>query len=103
MPANIRLVFGIFTMALAGVVVMFFVSLAHGHSFYDPWCCNERDCRPIEAKYVHETQEGWDIAPSEGGGFVARGKERQSPDGGYHICRYPAQEIRCFYAPAMGS
>lgn len=30
MPANIRLVFGIFTMALAGVVIMFFVSLAHG-------------------------------------------------------------------------
>jgi hypothetical protein len=76
---------------------------ARGHEWYDPWCCNEKDCGPIESKYVHETAEGWDIAPSEGGGFVPRGKERQSPDGGYHICRFPAQEIRCFYVPAMGS
>lgn len=100
---NIPLWLAAFGMAMIGVMMMLLVSRAHAHSFYDPWCCSDRDCRPIEAKFVHETLAGWDIAKEAGGGFFPRGNERQSPDGEFHICRFPASEIRCFYVPPRGS
>jgi hypothetical protein len=96
-------------LAVAFALLAIWAHPARGHQAASGWtypieCCSDRDCYLIESKYVHETQEGWDIAPSEGGGFVPRGKERQSPDGAYHLCRsVTSGAILCFFAPAMGS
>lgn len=93
---------------IIGLFLMF-MTRVYGHTAPSGWaypyeCCSDRDCKPIDAKLVHETSEGWDIAPSEGGGFVPRGKERQSPDGMYHLCRHEGSGlILCFFVPPMGS
>ncbi len=90
---------GLFLMAMTRV---------SGHEAPSGWsypleCCSNQDCKQIESRLVFESQEGFDIAPSEGGGFVARGKERPSPDGEYHLCRSQySGAILCLFVPPRG-
>lgn len=66
-------------------------SLAWGHDGYshapfDPRCCNDRDCRPLEPHEVVPVPGGFDVL----GHFVpfdaAEQARRRSPDGRFHAC-----------------
>ncbi len=69
-------------------------SPAWAHSWYDPWCCNERDC----TEYTGTVVEGPDGYKLENGLFVKYPDARVSQDSDFHICIYHG-ELRCFYAP----
>lgn len=96
---------------LPAIILFFFLALmarSYSHEAPSGWaypleCCSNQDCKQIESRLVFESQEGFDIAPSEGGGFVARGKERVSPDGEYHLCRSQySGAILCLFVPSRG-
>lgn len=97
--------------AIAVYVVM--VEKARGHSFYDPWCCSGSDCADIPAKAVKAVAGGYLVTLVPGDHhmvtkphtfLIPHDKRRDSPDGLYHICLYPTEnDMRCFYAPSMGS
>jgi hypothetical protein len=78
------------------------ISPALSHSFYDPWCCNDRDCTPVPGR----------LLPNGSYLFLVKGKEyivaekdvRASMDSQYHACQMPhASQPRCYYAPKAGS
>lgn len=74
---------------------------AHGHSWYPPECCSDRDCAPFPRNLVKETPEGYALATGE---FVERRKAKFSPDGDFHLCRSETtQIILCFFVPNNGS
>ena len=75
---------------------------AFGHSWYDPWCCNNTDCQPIKPEEVVATSEGYHI---KGQFFIPHGDDRirLSRDWDYHFCEYPTGQARCFYVPPGGS
>jgi hypothetical protein len=94
--------------------------------WYDPWCCNLKDCAPIPDHAVTATDDGWliQLQPgehpmiTEGTGpfsFVAPymesgqtksyGMTRRSKDEQFHACilHWMAEPSpRCFYRPEMG-
>jgi hypothetical protein len=71
------------------------------HSWYPSECCSDRDCAPVLANTIREAPEGFYVLPQ--GDFVERGKEKYSPDGEYHVCRYPSGGLICLFVPAKGS
>lgn len=86
------------------------------HSFYDPWCCNMRDCKPYHGR-VEETPKGYylpefgQVIPYKDAHGISRyapeaGTRYNVPDGEaqYHICFLPGEpnKIRCFYAKKGG-
>ena len=90
----------------------------YAHSFYSYFCCQgDRDCQPIPTKSVQITARGYlvTLQPNEHrmlGGVVGPtsylvpfADAKESPDGGFHACILPhnLKEIRCLYAPPMGS
>lgn len=68
------------------------------HSWYDPWCCNERDCQPYPHENVTVTDAGYLL---HDGMLVPFDEARTSQDGDYHRCVLAGQH-RCFYAPPVG-
>lgn len=98
---------------------------------YDPWCCNNKDCTPVGNATVELTPEGYlvtldpethDLAQSRiqrlfrypdadpSNDRLEPPEAMRSGDSKYHACvSRPAahynmqQNIRCFYAPEMGS
>lgn len=94
-----------------------FTLAAKSHSFYDPYCCNDKDCQPIKGTSVKETAAGYEVtlSPAEHIGlkkedkahtYVVRyGDAKPSPDGAFHACILPymPDTMRCFYAPVPGS
>ena len=88
------------------------------HSWYDPWCCNEKDCAPIPNESVTATDNGWYVVLEPGDHplvtkrqeFVVpyftrdkgrfQQKARKSKDHQFHACLYPNEDnMRCFYEP----
>ena len=58
------------------------------HSWYDPICCSDRDCRPVPATDVLEIEGGWKHLPS---GAIFRDEPnikriRPSHDSNFHVC-----------------
>lgn len=103
---RVTLAVAVILLPLIGVV-----TLARAHSFYPPECCSDRDCWPADGASAPgepqpvETASGWLL---HDGTWVARGEERPSPDGRYHVCRAGGVPdgvlIRigrraCFFAP----
>ncbi|WP_029031522.1 hypothetical protein [Salinarimonas rosea] len=70
---------------------------AAAHSWYDAWCCNDRDCSPYPASKVSVTDTGYVLAD---GTLVPFEEARTSRDGAYHRCVLNGRQ-RCFYAPPM--
>lgn len=70
---------------------------AAAHSWYDGWCCNERDCAPYPATNVSITDDGYRLAD---GTLVPFEEARTSKDSSYHRCVLHGRQ-RCFYAPPM--
>lgn len=83
---------------LAGLVLS---GAAFAHSFYDPYCCNDRDCRRISPDDVVETSKGYRVL---GRYFVPYLDKaiKPSQDADYHACEYPEGTLRCFYVPGGG-
>ena len=86
------------------------------HSWYDPWCCNTKDCQPIPKASVKITAKGYlvTLAPHEHPMLAKEAaphtylipfaEARESKDDDFHACLYPGPEtMRCFYAPPVGS
>jgi len=73
---------------------------APAHRWYPAWCCNDHDCRELEedkGETVLEEPDGWHLWD---GRVAARGSERPSPDGKYHLCEEATTKaIICFFAP----
>lgn len=77
---------------------------------YSAACCNERDCRPIDADRVEAIEGGYSV---DGGRFfVPYSKHMFSTDGRYHVCiLYEGNERErittdrgrlCLYTPEPG-
>jgi hypothetical protein len=98
---------------LAGMSMLY----ASAHSFYDPYCCNDKDCAPIKTAHVKPVAGGYlvRLRPEDHVGLskavgvreylVPYADAKPSPDGGFHACILPymPDTMRCFYAPPMGS
>lgn len=74
------------------------------HSWYDPYCCNDRDCRPVADGSVRPTTGGWFV--QETGETVPYSQARESQDGRFHVCIWPPgakiPKVRCLYVPPGG-
>jgi hypothetical protein len=68
------------------------------HSWYDPFCCNTTDCRPIPSEAVEVTPQGYRVLNA----IVPFAEARVSQDADYHVCELPKGVVRCFYAPPGG-
>ena len=115
--------------AIAAALALLIAAPADAHSWYDPYCCNADDCRPIPEDAVEATPGGWivtlthddhpDVPPGETMTRTFRyqdgqpGNElpssdpsgdpeaRQSPDSLHHACVFMGR-IRCFYEQMRG-
>jgi len=73
---------------------------ALSHSWYDPWCCNDRDCHPVDKELVTARPDGYHVQGYDR--VVPYSEARPSGDADFHICEIPTGHIRCFYAPPDG-
>jgi hypothetical protein len=95
---------------------------ARAHSFYDPECCSDKDCAPIDSKLVRITDSGYVVTVGPGqhpmvkhapvSFVIPYHTARESPDGRYHVCiteqhvspdgtaQFGASML-CFYRPPM--
>lgn len=74
---------------------LLFATPVLAHSWYDPQCCDGRDCEV----YIHE------IVPLPGGDYrlangqiVKASSVKRSQDDKFHLCRWDGV-ISCFYVP----
>jgi len=67
---------------------------AFAHSWYDPVCCDNRDCQ----EYTGTVVEGPTGYTLENGMVIPYASAKVSQDENFHICIYHGQ-YRCFYAP----
>jgi hypothetical protein len=93
-------------LAVALLMLACAVASAHEHSWYDPWCCNDKDCAvysPDDVLLVGPS--GYHLATGE---VIPYSAAKPSPDGRYHRCVQtwdqsdegrPKGSTRCFYAP----
>ena len=84
---------------------------ASAHEWYEPWCCDDRDCRPARLGEVTE-QDGGYFVHSSGQHFTYE-TARTSQDNQFHVCQYqssggylqmtePRTVTRCLYVPMQG-
>lgn len=81
------------------------VLLLCGHSWYDPYCCNDKDCSPIDSATVRVVAKGYMVKLGAAEIFVPHDQTRPSGDDKFHVCLVPTEDglmVRCFYAPPMG-
>jgi hypothetical protein len=90
------------------VLLIYASSTARAHSWYEPECCDLRDCEPIPPDQVKVTPDGY-ITPD--GELIKFNEARVSADKDFHWCKYqknstqviqPLEKRKCFYAPAGG-
>lgn len=73
--------------ALSAAVVVTLLSLvifALAHSWYDPECCSDTDCRPVPVEDVIETETGWKHLPT--GTEFTKDQVKPSKDHRFHVC-----------------
>lgn len=86
---------------------------ATAHEWYDPYCCNDKDCAPIAQEHVEATEGGWRVTLGPGDHPMVKERRtflvpykdaRPSADDAFHACIvfWRPDEMRCFYAPPMG-
>src|SRR5688500_17384209 len=97
--------------ALAVIGICLFLLLcglagkALAHSWYDSYCCNDKDCGPIDSGTVRVVAKGYMVNLNGTEVFVSHEETRPSGDDKFHICLIPTEagvRVRCFYAPPMG-
>lgn len=70
-------------------------------------CCDERDCKPVEAREIGEDGDSYTWRGSR---FPKR-QSQPSPDERYHVCSYrewflngqAGEKIRCLLRPSPGA
>jgi hypothetical protein len=76
------------------------------HSWYDAYCCNDKDCFPIDSGTVRVVAEGYMVKLGGQEIYDSHNETRPSGDDKFHICLIPPSvgmlTVRCFYAPPMG-
>jgi hypothetical protein len=92
--------------AYAAFIFLVGASFVRGHSFYDPECCSEKDCAPVEEGTIQEEPAGFTVRAT--GEFIPRdsSKVRMSPDGKWHRCSWnglPGERTLCIYVPGRGA
>ena len=90
------------------VCIIVAVLLTQGHSWYDAFCCNDKDCAPVLVDSVKWTPDGWYIKQQGN----MRNDEvvpfndpriRESKDHNMHMCQLTwEKQIRCLYVPPGG-
>ena len=99
-----RMIFaaGLLICALAAILS---TNKAHGHSFFSPLCCSDRDCKPLADDAIIATTDGWQLRQTGQVIPYDDARIKHSPDGKFHGC-FPAGEIHngvlCLYVPDMG-
>lgn len=85
--------------ALCGVLLAEEVA---AHEWYDPWCCNEQDCKPVPMSSVHVTRDGYFVDETSELIPYRDSRIRPSGDSQFHTCTPYGSKIRCLYVPAGG-
>ena len=80
---------------LAAFFVLLVITTARSHSWYDPECCSDSDCRPVHSSEVIETETGWKHLPS--GKEFRKDQVKPSKDRHFHICVSPHGTPYCIY------
>lgn len=68
-------------------------SIILAHSWYDPWCCNDKDCRPVPCTELIEQNNG-DLEYK--GYIIPKDKIKPSQDKDCHVCIF-LEQGRCAY------
>ena len=95
-------------LAAAALAAFLWADTAHAHSFFDAFCCNQKDCTEVPPGSLTENEHGVMadyISPITGRrirGQIYRGSlgDKKSPDGKEYACELnsiPAP--RCTYLP----
>ena len=95
------------------IILVLLAGPTYGHDAPSGWpypqaCCDQNDCKVLDADRVKETASGFSI--DDGRFLVSFATARLSPDGLYHWCVIPTTGggIRgtsgglCFWAPPRG-
>lgn len=78
------------------------VILAH---FGQPWCCDERDCKPAQPSEVRIVADGYAVGGPKGVEVVPFDHRHIYPseDGRFWVCRYHDGSVRCIFKPETGT
>lgn len=73
---------------------------AHAHSWYEPQCCSDRDCREVDDGFVVEKADGVHV---QGWGVLSATdpRLRWSRDDRDHVCQEPTK-LLCVYRKPNG-
>jgi hypothetical protein len=95
--------------AILACLLLLASSVAWAHDFYTgakngigESCCGMNDCFPIPNEEVRLTPRGYAVLFNGAFVDVPRSHVLHSPDGRFHKCVWGG-EVKCFYAPPMGS
>jgi hypothetical protein len=69
---------------VAMLAMALLIHAARAHSWYDPECCSDQDCFPVEVDDVIETAEGWKHLPT--GTVFSKEQVKPSKDNRFHVC-----------------
>lgn len=100
---------------VTALLAVFVSGPARAHDWYDPACCNNQDCQPVEPDRVTATATGWRVQIAPGDHILSHTpidvvvpygdkKIRDSQDGEFHVCIGPyTNTLFCLYVPPMGA
>jgi hypothetical protein len=83
---------------IAAITVIFFICVcalvfsepAKSHEWYDPWCCNEKDCAPVTKWNYDKATRVWTLTTKHGTVSFRMTDNRPihkvSQDGAIHMC-----------------
>jgi len=86
------------------LVLLMSTSVAFAHSFYDPSCCDDNDCRPAYEGEIKEVNGGYLVVPSNEFFHYKHPKVKYAPDGKFHRCEFQlggelGSVTLCIYVP----
>lgn len=73
-----------------------FISLSYliqVHHWYDPWCCNDKDCRPVPCEELIEQKDG---SYKYQNYTIDKSKVKPTQDNQCHVCIFN-ETGRCAY------
>lgn len=78
------------------LALLLLTSTAWAHSWYDGWCCHDRDCKPVAAEEIIHNDDG---TMSYRNCRFPKARILPSQDGDYHVCILPNGACQCLYRP----
>jgi len=105
------------TRTAAAIAALFLATPAAAHEWYDPRCCDERDCAPLPDGALREADGGWYVTAPDGTvHHVPYGQQHPMlpPDGQPHACFSPydgrfmtrtfgTRRVMCLHVPGGAS